>query len=80
MRSEESRLLTYIRDRYNDAILAGEPPADFDALLKDALQDVDVIGRERLAELDNSITERAAKRANHAASVRRRIESAGVRI
>jgi len=74
MRSEESRLLTYIGDRYNDTVRAGEPPADFDALLKDALQDVDVIGREHLAELGNAITERAALRANHVASVRRRIE------
>jgi hypothetical protein len=74
MRSEESRLLTYIGNRYNDAIRAGETPADFDALLKDAIEDIDVIGRERSAELGNSVTERVAMRANHAASVRDRIK------
>jgi hypothetical protein len=74
MKSEDSRLLRYIRDRYNDAILVGETPADFDELLKDALEDTDVIGSERLAELSNRVTERAAMRANHAASVRKRIK------
>ena len=58
-----------LADSLSGSIRAGEPPADLDALLKDAIEDIDVIGRERSAELGNSVTERLAMRANHAASV-----------
>jgi hypothetical protein len=43
-------------------------------LLWRAVEDIDVIGRDRLAELDNSVTARTVMRANHAVSVRKRIE------